>query len=265
MQTVARYDFCWPPIVGNAAEKHDSCSRTRMPKGAVEVGHRIRSSDRPVQKIAPLSSLKRSAPSRAERASRLEEERNLHGCVGTPLTPGTPRKTTASRVCTPTNKIPWKSLPLKNTVRARREQPTSFNHSSSETIYGAPAVAESHANHLPCRQTRDSHRQCWCGDDDYDKHGESTSCTMACSGDSSETCGGRNSMSVYKNEDRTPTPTPVSSSSEYVGCYADTRSDRIMTDKQATSDMTAEVCTRRRTHATRHSVNFVGTAEWMTH
>ena len=47
--------------------------------------------------------------------------------------------------------------------------------------------------------------ECWCdtaqGDTNYrfDMHGSSTSCTMPCSGDASEICGGRWGMSVYKN------------------------------------------------------------------
>ena len=39
--------------------------------------------------------------------------------------------------------------------------------------------------------------KCWCGDDsDYDRHGTAV-CDMDCTGDASETCGGRNAMSVY--------------------------------------------------------------------
>ena len=42
--------------------------------------------------------------------------------------------------------------------------------------------------------------QCWCGSDsDYDRHGPTTVCDFDCTGDSSETCGGRNAMSVYSS------------------------------------------------------------------
>lgn len=75
--------------------------------------------------------------------------------------------------------------------------------------------------------------QCWCGDDDYDQYGTSTGCTMACTGDSDELCGGRLAMSVYENEQLAPTA--------FVGCFADKRSDRIMTQKRTSADMTAEV------------------------
>ncbi|CAM9168500.1 unnamed protein product [Sphacelaria rigidula] len=42
--------------------------------------------------------------------------------------------------------------------------------------------------------------QCWCSDSpDYDVHGSSRRCKYECAGDSSQTCGGRLAMDVYKS------------------------------------------------------------------
>ncbi|CAN0056146.1 unnamed protein product [Ectocarpus sp. 6 AP-2014] len=74
--------------------------------------------------------------------------------------------------------------------------------------------------------------ECWCGDNvDYDANGEGV-CDMACSGDSSQTCGGFYAMSVYENPD----------DSGYLGCYSDP-ADRRIFELVATSDgMTSEIC-----------------------
>lgn len=39
---------------------------------------------------------------------------------------------------------------------------------------------------------------CFCGNNDYDKHGESTKCTKPCAGNTNELCGGHMANSVYK-------------------------------------------------------------------
>lgn len=38
--------------------------------------------------------------------------------------------------------------------------------------------------------------QCWCGDK-YDANGTSEHCSMSCTGDEHQYCGGPNSVSVY--------------------------------------------------------------------
>ncbi|XP_038050906.1 WSC domain-containing protein 2-like [Patiria miniata] len=43
--------------------------------------------------------------------------------------------------------------------------------------------------------------ECFCGRNvDYGRHGSRSGCTMACEGNSSETCGGRNRIEVYRGE-----------------------------------------------------------------
>lgn len=41
--------------------------------------------------------------------------------------------------------------------------------------------------------------QCWCGDDDYDRHGKisEAKCDYPCTGDESQDCGGFYALSVY--------------------------------------------------------------------
>lgn len=60
---------------------------------------------------------------------------------------------------------------------------------------------------------------------------------MACSGDDSTTCGGRNAISIYYGDSTpeptpTPTPAPVSDWGEedytYLGCFADSVVDRVL-------------------------------------
>ncbi|CAM9586716.1 unnamed protein product, partial [Sphacelaria rigidula] len=78
--------------------------------------------------------------------------------------------------------------------------------------------------------------QCFCGvnGNSFDRLGESTACTMPCSGDSSETCGGRNAISVYYSD---------SNSNTYLGCYADEKDNRIMEQVLTdTEGMTIMVC-----------------------
>lgn len=84
--------------------------------------------------------------------------------------------------------------------------------------------------------------QCFCGDGstDYDQYGEAD-CGMPCAGDENEVCGDRSVMSVYRYGFESPTPTPGST---YLGCYADVKSDRIMSKEASESNMTAEVRAR---------------------
>lgn len=82
------------------------------------------------------------------------------------------------------------------------------------------------------------HAQCWCGNasTDYDQYGETT-CTLSCSGDSSEICGGYNAMSVYENDGIVaPNPNP-----SFLGCFADSKMVRIMVKEASQSDMKSEV------------------------
>lgn len=100
-------------------------------------------------------------------------------------------------------------------------------------------------------------KECFCGSPGDDPTDASlASCTMACAGDSSETCGGRDAISVY-NRGGSPTPTPPtptpptptpptftpSGDYDYIGCYADDL-DRVLTGTsvKGSTDMTTAVC-----------------------
>lgn len=72
--------------------------------------------------------------------------------------------------------------------------------------------------------------ECYCssGSDELDSLGEAT-CNMECSGDDSETCGGRLAISVYEY-------------TGYAGCFVDNVRDRVLTAGSFVDDeMTAEV------------------------
>lgn len=82
----------------------------------------------------------------------------------------------------------------------------------------------------PCLRT-----QCFCGvDSDDPTELGAAMCTTDCAGDSSQTCGGRNAISVYAY-DTLPTP-PV-----YLGCWQDSGRNRIMDVMQSDSFMTNDV------------------------
>lgn len=79
--------------------------------------------------------------------------------------------------------------------------------------------------------------QCWCGNaqDVPDVHGSATSCNMPCSGDNDQICGGRNALNAYRyTAESVPT-------TGYVGCYKDSKDNRIMVTKSNIIDMTVEV------------------------
>lgn len=89
----------------------------------------------------------------------------------------------------------------------------------------------------------DDRAQCFCSSasDVYDEFGEAT-CDMNCAGDSSETCGGFNAISIYAHKDSV-TPSPVSSGGySYVGCYLDNQNNRVLNTALVSDDsMTTEV------------------------
>ena len=112
-------------------------------------------------------------------------------------------------------------------------------------------TSEHHRVHQPPVFVR--REQCYCGvdADDPARLGDAT-CNFDCAGDASQTCGGRNAISVYEyNTDVTPP--------ESLGCWADTKSDRIMDVVQSSSSMTNDVSSfppgeppRRQYHANAH-------------
>lgn len=72
--------------------------------------------------------------------------------------------------------------------------------------------------------------KCFCGvdGDKFDRHGESTDCTVACAGDDREICGGRFAISVYYGDSRRDA---ASDTPTYLGCYEDSKMDRVMVDR----------------------------------
>lgn len=89
------------------------------------------------------------------------------------------------------------------------------------------------------------HLQCFCSEpSDIVGDPNSTGCTFACAGDSSETCGGNNAISVYQAGTIMPMTvealTLVDKRTETVslGCFADTTTARIMTFEFMDSAMT---------------------------
>ncbi|CAM9976052.1 unnamed protein product, partial [Laminaria digitata] len=87
--------------------------------------------------------------------------------------------------------------------------------------------------------------QCFCGEesDDPSRLGESR-CTMACAGDDTQTCGGRNAISVYDcKTDR-----------EFLGCWRDSKSARIMDVVESNAaSMTNEVSELLCSHVARRA------------
>ncbi|CAM9947792.1 unnamed protein product [Scytosiphon promiscuus] len=97
--------------------------------------------------------------------------------------------------------------------------------------------------------------ECWCyvrGRSDFDRHEHVPECDMPCQGDEEETCGGYWAFSLYKLD----WPAAPVDDPEYVNCYRDDRSDRVMTDKVTRDDMTPAVC---REHCLDKGASYYGT------
>lgn len=62
-----------------------------------------------------------------------------------------------------------------------------------------------------------------------------SNCDFDCAGDSSETCGGYDAISIYTYGGGS------SSTGTYVGCYTDSASNRVMTSMTMSDSMTNEV------------------------
>ncbi|CAM9126243.1 unnamed protein product, partial [Ectocarpus sp. 4 AP-2014] len=89
--------------------------------------------------------------------------------------------------------------------------------------------------------------ECWCGAEgaDYDANGEGD-CTMRCTGDTDQICGGYNAMSVYEiNSDDGETDDVDGGEIDdpsYLGCYSDPADNRVFVQDISFAAMTAEVC-----------------------
>ncbi|CAM9715355.1 unnamed protein product [Ectocarpus sp. 12 AP-2014] len=89
--------------------------------------------------------------------------------------------------------------------------------------------------------------ECWCGAEgaEYDANGEGD-CTMRCTGDTAEICGGYNAMSVYEiNSDDGETDDVDGGEIDdpsYLGCYSDPADNRVFVQDISSAAMTAEAC-----------------------
>lgn len=89
------------------------------------------------------------------------------------------------------------------------------------------------------------HDQCFCGNNDpTPDFVEASNCDTACSGKSSETCGGSWALTVYEsNQIGNPSTTNLASQFQQVGCYADSTSARTFNDYYFSSgDASVEFC-----------------------
>ncbi|CAM9680684.1 unnamed protein product [Pylaiella littoralis] len=90
--------------------------------------------------------------------------------------------------------------------------------------------------------------ECWCGGAETETIAKANgpgSCTTSCSGDSSETCGGDDAMSVYSSDGVVVVDPPTTSGEDgyaYSGCYADPEDNRSMAAEADTGAMTAAFC-----------------------
>lgn len=99
--------------------------------------------------------------------------------------------------------------------------------------------------------------KCWCGEAgiDYSRHGTAT-CDFPCSGDPSTMCGGDLAFTLYALEEHgSPGSSPISAPTfEYIGCFNDSKGDRILSGFTSSSSMTPQV-----THEIllRHSIGMI--------
>lgn len=87
--------------------------------------------------------------------------------------------------------------------------------------------------------------QCFCGTTLSSSSTEAaeTDCSMPCGGDSTETCGGPNRLSVYTNNNYVTPGGATIPGYQYVGCYNDTAAARSLSGTYTySSEMTVEAC-----------------------
>lgn len=88
----------------------------------------------------------------------------------------------------------------------------------------------------------------------FERHGvgDDGQCNITCAGDPDTTCGGYYAFDLYQLE-WAEAPT----SEEYVGCFADSKHDRVMFNMMVSQNMTETVCRD-------HCVNIPGTLYYAT-
>jgi hypothetical protein len=88
-------------------------------------------------------------------------------------------------------------------------------------------------------------RECYCGNK-RNTNSVSTSasdCNMPCKGDSAQTCGGGQRLSLYKTVGWSPPVNEAINGYDYFGCYSELTSGRTLSDSSTSSDgMTTQQC-----------------------
>lgn len=88
-------------------------------------------------------------------------------------------------------------------------------------------------------------RECYCGNvqDAKSVSASATDCNMPCSGDSTQTCGAGQRLSLYKTVEWSPPVNPTINGFDYFGCYSEATSGRALSDSSTQSDsMTVQMC-----------------------
>eukprot|EP00904_Undaria_pinnatifida_P008030 jgi/Undpi1/4357/HiC_scaffold_17.g07723.m1 len=86
-------------------------------------------------------------------------------------------------------------------------------------------------------------QECFCAEesDDPDELGPAV-CNFECSGDPTQTCGGILALSVYTYPDSVVSPPTNTTDPTSLGCWGDSRNERIMMHKLTSGSMTNEIC-----------------------
>ncbi|KAF1924541.1 heme peroxidase, partial [Didymella exigua CBS 183.55] len=88
-------------------------------------------------------------------------------------------------------------------------------------------------------------RECYCGNAQNAKSvaASASDCKMPCKGDSTQTCGGGQRLSLYKTVGWSPPVNEAISGYDYFGCYSELAPGRTLSDSSTSSDgMTAKQC-----------------------
>lgn len=88
-------------------------------------------------------------------------------------------------------------------------------------------------------------RECYCGIVQNAKSvsASASDCDMPCEGDSAQTCGGGQRLSLYKTVGWSPPVNEAINGYDYFGCYSELTSGRTLSDSSTSSDsMTAQKC-----------------------
>ncbi|KAF1360847.1 heme peroxidase, partial [Lizonia empirigonia] len=88
-------------------------------------------------------------------------------------------------------------------------------------------------------------RECYCGNvqNAASVSASASDCNMPCSGDSTQTCGAGQRLSLYKTVGWSPPANPAVDGYDYLGCYSEATPNRALSDSSTQSDsMTVQMC-----------------------